>query len=153
MKPLAALLLALSCTPLHAATISPEVRAIVLAIGEAKGVPRSVVEALMLEESGGDPDAVKVERSGWTSEGLYQLYTEPEHIAYLVRLYFPHKASAFDIRNPIDNAVVALGYLGALHRRFENWTQALWYFNSGEYMRVLVPKSTQAYARRIIEAR
>jgi soluble lytic murein transglycosylase-like protein len=139
------------CHPLPAATISAEMRACVLAIGSAHGVPRSVTAALMWEESRNDADAVgPVGADGFRCRGLFQL--NPKFEAELVAKFFPHRASVFDVFDPLDNAVVALGYLGALHRTFGNWTQALWFYNCGEYKRQFVPESTKAYARRIVEA-
>ncbi len=153
------LLAMLITSPLFAEPISREVRALVLAIAEEEGVPRSVADQLHIEESGdwrtgtwGDAGAVGPEGAdGMRCRGLYQL--NPRWQPYLVGLYFPHPADSFDVFDPVSNARVALAYLSALHRRFENWTQALWFYNSGRWRREDVPESTRAYAERIVNAK
>ena len=127
-----------------------DITIIILLIGEASGVPRSVASALMLEESRGDPLAVGPKGSdGSRSRGLYQISERWQ--ADLVARYYPHPAQYFDWADPLDSAVVGLGYLAALHRRFGTWYLALCYFNFGRV--VDVPEGTKAYARRIVEAR
>jgi soluble lytic murein transglycosylase-like protein len=118
-------------------------------IGRQNGVPISIVRALMAEESGGFVDAVShMTVEGYVSRGLFQLYTRPDYLAWLLSKYWPN--GAFDIEDPIDNATVALAYLSALHKRFGNWYQALVYYNHGDV--VHYPELTRAYAKRIINA-
>lgn len=151
------LILALSALPLSAAPISRETHAIVMLIAEASGVPRSVANQLQIEESGdwhtgtwGDPCAVgPIGADGYRSRGLYGISMKWQ--AYLVSLYYPHAPAYFDWSNPCDSAVVGLGYLSALHKRFGTWELALYFYNCGRV--VDVPEDTKSYARRIIEAR
>jgi len=146
--------LCLSVLTLSAAPISPEVHAIVLDIGTALGVPRSVADRLQIEESGdphtgtwGCADAIgPVDCYGSRSRGLFQISTRWQN--YLVGLYYPHPEKYFDWANPIDNAIVALGYLADLHRYLGTWERALWFYNSGRVTEV--PESTKAYAARIV---
>lgn len=135
-------------TTAFASTISRETLAAVVSIGEAAGVPRSVTLALMREESGGYAAAIGKEGGGYKSRGLFQLHDR--WIDYLVDTYWT--GGKFDVMDPLDNATVALRYLGALHERFGNWSQALWFYNSGKWRRVEVPEKTQEYARRIVNA-
>lgn len=145
-----AILLALAlAAQAYAAPITPAEHRLVLLIGASQGVPKSVAAALMLEESGGETGAIgQIGADGSRCQGLYQL--NPRHMTYLVATYFPHPAKWFDVFDPLNNAVVALGYLSALHRRFGSWERALWYYNHGDV--VHVPPETRAYARRIINA-
>ena len=153
----AALVLALSLCAL-AATAAPITRgehAIIMLIADAAGVPRSVADRLQIEESGdrhteqwGDSEAQgPVGSDGARCLGLYQL--NPRWMEDLVGRYYPHPASYFDAWNPLDSAVVALGYLAALHLRFGTWERALWFYNCGRVTDV--PASTRSYARRIVE--
>ena len=137
---------------LSAATIDRDTLNRVIGIGLAFGVPASVTYQLQVEESGGDPCAVSRPVNGYNSRGLFQLYDEPDHLAYLLRHYWPHDPRSFHITDPIDNAIVALAYLSDLHRRFGNWYSALVYYNSGRRTKY-APESSKAYARRIINSR
>lgn len=122
---------------------------VVYAIGERKGVPASIVRALMDEESGGYVDAVSHKTAeGYISRGLFQLYTRPDYLSWLLDRFWT--GGEFDINDPIDNATVALAYLSALHTRFGNWYQALIYYNFGDIKNY--PQSTRNYAKRIINA-
>lgn len=124
----------------------------VMNIADSNGVPRSVAKALMMEESEGNAKARSwITKEGYRSEGLFQLYTRPDNIAYLLINHHQGDVRSFDIMDPIDNANVALCYLAALHRRFGNWFQALLFYNCGRVHNA--PESTRAYARRIINAR
>jgi len=150
MKPLA-LFFALFLTPsfIFSAPISRQEHSLVLAIGYALGVPTSVTDRLQIEESGepstgGWGHAAQIGKDG--SRGLFQL--SPVWQGYLVGLYYPHSARYFDVFNPIDNAVVALGYLADLHKRLGSWERALWYYNCGYVTDV--PQKTRNYAERII---
>ena len=141
-----------------AATAAPLTRsehAIIMTLADILGVPRSVADRLQIEESGdprtgawGDSEAQgPVGSDGARCLGLYQI--NPRWMADLVGRYYPHPAQYFDALNPIDSAVVALGYLSALHKRFGTWECALWFYNCGRVTDV--PASTREYARRIVE--
>jgi hypothetical protein len=85
MRALAFAALVLVSASLSADQISAATLSRVLAIGDAEGVPRSVVLALMAEESGGDAEAVSwMTREGYRSEGLFQIYTRPDNIGHLL---------------------------------------------------------------------
>ncbi len=153
----AALVLTLSLCALTA-TAAPITRgehAIIMTLADVLGVPRSVADRLQIEESGdpstgawGDSEAQgPVGSDGARCLGLYQI--NPRWMADLVGRYYPHPAGYFDVCNPIDSAVVALGYLAVLHRRFGTWERALCFFNYGRVTDV--PASTRSYARRIVE--
>jgi hypothetical protein len=119
-------------------------------IAERKGVPLSVARQLMTEESGGDCHARShLTAEGFYSRGLYQLYTRPDYLAWMLSKYWTSD-KPFDIENPIDNSQVAMAYLSSLHDRFGNWLQACIYFNHGSIYGY--SKSTKAYAKRIINA-
>jgi hypothetical protein len=157
MKPALLLALLLPTLPLSAAPLSLADHAIIMSITDSLGVPRSVADRLQIEESGdpgtgawGDSEKIgPVGADGSRSRGLYGISMRWQ--GYLVELYYPHEAHYFDWRNPIDSAVVGLGYLSALHHRFGNWFDALCYYNIGRI--VNVPSSTREYARRIVDAR
>lgn len=54
-------------------------------IGARNGIPLSIVRALMAEESGGYVDAVSHKtEEGYVSRGLFQLYTRPDYLAWLL---------------------------------------------------------------------
>jgi hypothetical protein len=130
--------------------ISPRMVEYVLIIGEMEGVPRSVTRQLMQEESGGCAEArSKPTKEGYSSVGLFQIYERPDNLSSLVSRHWGQ--GDFEITNPVHNATVALRYLSALHSRFGNWLQALYYYNHGSL--VDVPQSTRDYARRIVNAR
>jgi hypothetical protein len=136
----------------YAAPISRDTLNRVIGIGIAFGVPASVTYQLQMEESAGDPEAVSRPVRGYCSRGLFQIYDEPEHLAYLIRHHWPHDPRSFNITDPIDNAILALSYLSSLHNRFGNWYEALVYYNSGRRLRN-APESSKAYARRIVNSR
>ena len=141
------LFFSLSCSALT--KITETERQNVYEIGRQNGVPASIVRALMAEESGGYVDAVSHKTSeGYVSRGLFQLYTRPDYLAWLLDRFWT--GDTFDIEDPIDNATVALSYLSALHKRFGNWYQALVYYNHGDIK--AYPQSTRSYAKRIINA-
>jgi len=152
---------------LQSAPISPQTHAIVMLIAEAQGVPQSVADRLQIEESGdrytgtwGDAHAHgPLTTEGYRSYGLFGLYAKPSNLAWLLAHFFPHPAQTFDIFDPIQNAVVGLGYLAWLHRRFGTWYLAACAYNAGPSWVVLGAvaceerfRDTREYARRIIEA-
>lgn len=151
---LAPFALLFASVPLSSEPISAATHTIVLEIGAILGIPKQVVDALQIEESGdrktgawGDALAVgPVGSDGVRCLGLYQL--NPRGLDGLVKDYYPHKAKYFDVFNPIDNSVVALSYLAALHKKHGTWERALWAYNCGKV--VNVPDSTRGYAARII---
>jgi len=145
--PLLLLASALSAAPIDDATF-----AAVLVIGYAHGVPRSVTQALVTEESGGDATArSRPTAEGYCSRGLVQLYTRPDNLAYLLENHWPGDPACFDIDDPRYNATVGLGYLAELHERYGNWFQALLFYNCGRVRNA--PESTRLYAKRIVNAR
>lgn len=149
---LALIILALSL-PLSAESISREVHAAVMQIADDCGVPRSVANALQIEESGwyktgtwGDAKAVNHgEPGGWESRGLYQLYYKPSNIEFLLSHYWT-SSETFNVFNPLHNATVALRYLADLHKRHGTWLAANAYYNGGSAY-------SWERAKRIIEAR
>jgi hypothetical protein len=152
------LVLALSCAPLAAAPISQETREMILVLADVFGVPRSVANQMHINETGdwktgewGRADAVRVEWTGWTSEGLMQLYTRPDNISWLLAMFWDHDPKTFDILDPIDNSIVALRYMRHLHDWLKNWYKAALFYNSGKLSGH--SENTKAYARRIINAK
>jgi soluble lytic murein transglycosylase-like protein len=133
---------------LPAAPISRATLAAVLDIGDAAGVPRSVVVALMREESGGDAAAVSRTVGGYRSIGLFQLYARPADMAWKLSRFWTEQLADFDVWDPLDNATVALRFLAWAHERYGNWLQALYYYNHGDIQHV--PEATREYARRIV---
>jgi len=152
MRGYLALALSLCALTATAAPLTRSEHAIIMTLADAAGVPRSIADRLQIEESG-DPvtgawgDPTKAGTAAPHCLGLYQL--NPEFLAWFLDRFYPHPAQAFDWANPLDNAVVALGYLAWLHARFGTWERALWYFNCGRVTDV--PESTREYARRIVE--
>lgn len=131
--------------------IDSKTREKIYQIGLSYGVPVSVTRQLMYEESRGEPKAVSHATSeGYVSRGLFQIYTRPDYLDWILWKFWKSE-KPFDIENPIDNAEVALKYLAWLHDRFGNWYEALCYYNCGNI--VNCPKSTKAYAKRIVNAR
>lgn len=162
-RPLLALILATLSLPAAAQPLSCADHAIIMCIADVLGVPRSVADRLQIEESG-DPttgawcdDVAKlsdeVSKAGYHSGGVYQLHLEPVHLAWLVKNFFPHDPRYFDWRDPIDNAVVALGYMHWLHDHLGTWERAACGFNAGRgtVLAGKVSAKTKAYARRIVE--
>jgi hypothetical protein len=149
------LALALFSLPLMADPLSARDHETIMEIADNLNVPRSIADRLQIEESGdkatgewGDPAKLGYRGSdGYQCRGLYQIH--PKWQAYLVGLYYPIPAKFFVWSNPIDSALVGLGYLAALHKRFGSWERALWYFNLGRVTNV--PSDVRAYARRIIK--
>jgi hypothetical protein len=117
-------------------------------IGDDAGVPRSVVRALMHEESGGKEDAKSWKVNGYCSRGLFQIYEKPENLNWLLGKFWDKPKQEFNIDNAYDNATVALHYLSWLHRWKGSWYEALIY-NCGSHRN----EKSCAYARRIINAR
>lgn len=124
----------------------------VMRVAADNGVPASVARRLMFEESAMYVDAVSPKTSaGYVSRGLFQLYMKPENINYLLDMFWPYDKADFDVDNPEHNAIVAMGYLSWLHKRFGTWYKALIYYNHGSLNNV--SDHTKAYALRIINAR
>ncbi len=124
----------------------------VYAIGKANGIPLSVTRQLMHEESRGYSDAVsQVTPEGFYSRGLFQIYTKPGNVEWLLWKFWTKADGSFDIDDPIDNATLALRYLSWLHKRFGNWIHALYFYNHGSLTGV--SPETRAYAYRIINAK
>ena len=152
MRGYLALALSLYALAATAAPLTRSEHAIIMTLADVLGVPRSVADRLQIEESG-DPltgawgDASKVGKAWPHCLGLYQL--NPQFLAWFLARFYPHPAKAFDWANPLDNAVVALGYLAALHRQYGTWYLALAFYNCGRVTDV--PESTREYARRIVE--
>lgn len=132
--------------------ITADELAIVYRIADYHGVPRAVVNQQIKEESGGDTNAVShMTAEGYTSQGLFQLYTRPDNLEYLLFLFWKQPRDEFDIFDPVDNAMVAIAYMEWLHSRFGNWFQACLYYNAGTVKNV--PQHTRDYARRIVNAK
>jgi hypothetical protein len=144
----------------QAAPISRSTLLCVLGIARSYGVPESVAYQQQIEESGdrhtgqwGDAKAVShVKSRGYHSRGLFQIWEEPGHLAYLIEHHWPKHLGTFDIEDPIDNTILAMSYLSALHDRFGNWYEALVYYNSGRLLKD-APQELKDYARRIINAK
>lgn len=139
---------------LHAAPKDPVTdaeRKAIYKIGDKNGVPRSVVKQLGNEESGWYADAISHKTpEGYDSRGVFQLYTKPGNIDWLLWKFWKGDPATFDIFDPVDNATLALAYLAWLHKRYENWYQALVFYNHGSITGY--SKETRAYALRIINA-
>jgi hypothetical protein len=131
----------------------------VLDVAQSKRVPVSVAYWQHIEESGnrftgglGDPDAVGDKDRRFTSDGLFQLNTDPDNMRFLLENFWDEPVENFDIKDPIDNAIVAMGYMRWLHDKFGSWYIAAARFNCGPN-RPTIPESSLAYAFRIIHAR
>jgi hypothetical protein len=135
---------------IYAKVISADMKKEVYRIGLKYGVPVSVTDRLMYEESKYNDHAESdYTPEGYNSKGLFQLYTKPENIDYLVWKYW-NKKETFDIYNYIHNSTVALQYLSALHKFYDSWYEALLFYNHGDIK--TASEGTKAYARRIINA-
>lgn len=169
MKRLLLALILLSST-LYAEPIDDATFAQVMAIADREGVPRSVANWLMVEESGnrftgerGCAAAVnKREPGGWPSVGLYQPYMKPSNINYLLAVYWYGRGETevFDPFNPIHSVKLGLRYIADLHRQLDSWYLAACAYNagignvlSGEVARSPRFAKTRAYSRRIVGAR
>ena len=132
----------------------------VLGIARGYHVPESVAYQQQIEESGDRHtgqwgDAKKPSRyksKGYHSRGLFQIWEEPAHLVYLIAHHWPKDMGTFDIEDPIDNSILAMSYLSALHARFGNWYEALVFYNSGRLLKD-APQESKDYARRIINAK
>lgn len=130
-------LLLFIAAPVQAEPIDATTLEAVLEIADAQGVPRPIATQLMIEESGnwrtgafGDARAwSKVASKRYYSRGLYQLWEEPSNLAYLLECFW--HGNDFDIENPLDNAMVGLGYFAYLYRRFGSWYLAACAYNFG----------------------
>lgn len=157
---LVALFLLLASSSLCAAPISRATLLCVLGIARDYGVPESVAYQQQIEESGdrhtgqwGDAKAKsRVKSRGYHSRGLFQIWEEPAHLAYLIEQHWPKHLGVFAIEDPIDNSILAMSYLSALHDRFGNWYEALVFYNSGRLLKD-APQESKDYARRIINAK
>jgi hypothetical protein len=140
----------LFCFNAYTKVIDKHTKQIVYKIGLSKGVPKSVTDRLMYEESKYDDHAEsQYTEEGYNSKGLFQLYTRPDNINDLIYRYWTGK-DEFDIYNPVHNATVALSYLSILHKYYGNWYDALLFYNHGDIC--TASEGTKAYALRIIEA-
>lgn len=117
-------------------------------IGDKEGVPRSIVRALMYEESRGKENAESKKVDGYKSRGLFQIYEEPENLNWLLWKFWD--GTEFDINDAYDNATVALRYLSWLHDWQGTWYKALLFYNHGDIE--TASEKTKAYAKRIINA-
>jgi len=134
----------------HRTKITPVQWDRVTEIGRKLKIPYSITYQLAYEESQFYSDARSdITPEGYRSIGLFQLYTKPNNINYLVYKYWKSSES-FDITNPEHNAVVALSYLRDLHIQYGNWYEALLFFNHGDIATASV--KTRKYARRIVNA-
>jgi hypothetical protein len=160
VKRLLLALLLLASSSLYAAPISRATLLCVLGIARGYGVPESVAYQQQIEESGdrhtgqwGDAKRPSRYKSrGYHSRGLFQIWEEPGHLAYLIEHHWPKHLGVFAIEDPIDNTVLAMSYLSALHDRFGNWYEALVFYNSGRLLKD-APQESRDYARRIINAK
>lgn len=151
MKKFISIIFIFTCSWLYAEHIDSMTIKKVIDIGSGYDVPESIVKALMHEESNCDPTAIsKLSKDGFVSIGLFQIYTAPENLNYLLWKYWKHKRQ-FCITDPLDNAEVALHYLSDLHKYYKNWYKALLFYNHGNIE--TAEESTKAYARRIINAK
>ena len=123
----------------------------IYAIGDKAGVPRSVVRALMYEESRGVEDAKSREINGYCSRGLFQIHEKPENLNWLLWKFWNEPVSEFNIYNAYDNSTVALRYLSWLHDWQGTWYKALLFYNHGDIE--TASAKTKAYAKRIINAK
>lgn len=156
MKPRHAIILAVAMSPaiVHAVPISKADHDTIMVIADNLNVPRSVADRLQIEESGdkatgewGNPRKIGYRGAdGVRCRGLYMIH--PKWQAYLVEHFYPIPAKFFQWYNPIDSALVGLGYLSALHRRFGSWEKALWFYNLGRVTNV--PRDVREYAKRIV---
>jgi hypothetical protein len=152
--------LILAASSLSAEPISRATLLCVLGIARSYGVPESVAYQQQIEESGDRKtgqwgDAKKPSRyksRGYHSRGLFQIWEEPEHLAYLIEHHWPKHLGTFDIEDPIDNTILAMSYLSALHERFGNWYEALVFYNCGKRLKDS-PQESKDYARRIVNAK
>lgn len=124
----------------------------IYAIGDKAGVPRSVVRALMHEESKGKEDAISKDKvDGYHSKGLFQIYEKPKNLNWLLWKFWDKPVSKFDIYDAYDNATVALSYLSWLHDWQGTWYKALLFYNHGDTE--TASERTKAYAKKIINAK
>lgn len=106
------IVLSLAICSLHATPKDPVTdaeRKVIYKIGDRNGVPRSVVTQLGNEESGWYADAVSHKTpEGYDSRGVFQLYTKPGNIDWLLWKFWKGDPATFDIFDPVDNATLAL---------------------------------------------
>ena len=160
-----AVMLAIATAPVlvFAAPLSKSDHAIIMHIADSLGVPESVADRMQIEESGdpmsgawGESSAIGPKGSdGARCLGLYQL--NPRCLDWLVSMFFPCDATYFEWDDPIDNAIVALGYMRWLHDQFGSWYNSACAFNAGPgtFRHGLIShgdkySKTREYARRII---
>ena len=96
----------------------------------------------------GDAGAVnRSEPGGWLSVGLYQIYTKPDNLSFLLNHFWYGRGEyePLDLKNPIHSAKIGLRYLAYLHKKFGTWYAAnVSYNGAGAYSYVR--------ARRIVQA-
>jgi hypothetical protein len=138
------------CFSAYTKVIDKKTKHIIYEIGLSKGVPKSITDRLMYEESNYDDHAESgCTKEGYNSKGLFQIYTRPDNLNELVDKFWLGKEE-FYIYNPVHNATVALGYLASLHKQYGSWYNALLFFNHGDIK--TASEKTKLYALRIINA-
>ena len=144
------ILILLSYINIYAKVIDNKTKLTIYEIGLSKGIPVSITDKLMYEESRyNDHAESKYTNEGYNSKGLFQIYTKPDNLNDLIDKFWTGDEN-FDIYNPIHNATVALGYLAALYKQYGNWYDALLFYNHGDIK--TASEDTKAYALRIINA-
>lgn len=103
-------------------------------IAVRSGVDPSIVKAIIMEESGGNPDAVG---DGGESIGLMQI--QPKH--HQKRMEELGIVSLFD---PQENVILGCSILSDLYDKYGNYEDALSVYNSGN------TEDGKAYAERIL---
>lgn len=144
------IIISLFCINAYTKVIDNRTKHIIYEIGLSKGVPKSITDRLMYEESRYDDHAEsEYTKEGYNSKGLFQIYTRPDNLNELIDKFWKRNEK-FDIYNPVHNATVALSYLSALHKQYGNWYDALLFYNHGNIH--TASGGTKAYAHRIINA-
>ena len=144
------ILISLFCINAYTKVIDNRTKHIIYEIGLSKGVPKSITDRLMYEESKYDDHAEsEYTKEGYNSKGLFQIYTRPDNLEYIVSKFWTGNEK-FDIYNPVHNATAALGYLSALHRQYGSWYEALLFYNHGSIK--TASEDTRLYAHRIVNA-
>lgn len=103
-------------------------------IAVRSGVDPNIVKAIIVEESGGNPNAIG---DGGESIGLMQI--QPKH--HQKRMEELGIVSLFD---PQENVIVGCNILAELYDKYGNYEDALSVYNSGN------TKDGKAYAERIL---
>jgi len=128
---------------------APELALYVEQQAKANGVPLQIAEAIIWQESGWNPFAVRHNPNGTTDQGLWQLNTRTSR--WLAKRYNGGVAiNAFD---PYVSTRIALKYLGDLYSVSASWKVALYMYNAGlgAVLSRAIPASTVWYAQQIQE--